>query len=147
MKTEASFPLAQASGALPHSLTASVGSEWIVDAYGCEPRVLQDLKVIAQICEDAVAYLGLQVLGQPQQHAFPGHGGVTAMYMLSESHLACHTYPEHRLATFNLYCCRDRPGWNWQKQLEDRLGSTEVLVRRVERGNLVTQRMAQRGQE
>ncbi len=56
------------------------------------------------------------------------------MYMLSESHLACHTYPEHRLATFNLYCCSDRPAWPWQPQLASRLGASEVVVRKVVRG-------------
>ena len=39
-------------------------------------------------------------------HKFGGEGGVTGLIMLTESHLACHTYPEYQTATFNLYCCR-----------------------------------------
>ncbi len=41
-----------------------------------------------------IAALGLAVVGAPQVHHFGGPGGVTALYLLSESHLACHTYPE-----------------------------------------------------
>ncbi len=118
----------------PIAVSARVGTEWIVDAYGCSETALRDLEIVTGICHDVVAELGLQVVGEPQRHAFPGHGGVTAMYMLSESHLACHTYPEHRLATFNLYCCSDRPAWGWQQQLASRLHASEVVVRKVVRG-------------
>ncbi|WP_442506551.1 S-adenosylmethionine decarboxylase family protein [Novipirellula sp. SH528] len=122
----------------PLAVSARVGTEWIVDAYGCSASALQDLEIVSGICLDVITELGLRVVGQPQQHVFPGHGGVTAMYMLSESHLACHTYPEHRLATFNLYCCSDRPAWSWQQQLESRLGASEVVVRKVVRGTHAT---------
>lgn len=32
--------------------------------------------------------------------------GFTAIFLLSESHLAVHTYPEHNSLYFNLYSCR-----------------------------------------
>jgi S-adenosylmethionine decarboxylase len=54
--------------------------------------------------------------------------------MLTESHLACHTYPEHGLAAINLYCCRPRPEWPWEERLAALLGATDVRVRKVERG-------------
>ncbi|MFG0263470.1 MAG: S-adenosylmethionine decarboxylase family protein [Novipirellula sp. JB048] len=123
-----------------------VGSEWVIDAYGCAPSRLQDLALLVAICEEVIADLGLQVIGRPQRHTFPGPGGVTAMYMLSESHLACHTYPEHRLATFNLYCCRVRPAWPWQDQLASRLGATQVAVRYLDRGSIAALRSGPRGQ-
>jgi S-adenosylmethionine decarboxylase len=59
---------------------------------------------------------------------------VTALFMLSESHLACHTYPEHRLATFNLYCCRRRRAWDWQERLRSMLLAGSVTTRQVTRG-------------
>ena len=60
-------------------------------------------------------------------------GGVTGLALLSESHLACHTYPEFGVATFNLYCCRARPRWNWEAVLAEMLGATSVTVRVLER--------------
>ena len=68
-------------------------------------------------------------------HKFDGEGGVTGLIALTESHLACHTYPEYGTATFNLYCCRTRPEWNWEAELKTALGATEVNVQKIERGN------------
>jgi S-adenosylmethionine decarboxylase len=75
------------------------------------------------------------VLGEPQWHKFPSPGGVTGLYLLTESHLACHTYPERGLATFNLYCCRPRPAFDWDTRLRALLGATIVSVHHVARGS------------
>lgn len=109
------------------------GTEWIVDASGCAAAALRDPALIGSICDRVVADLQLVVVGKPQRHTFPGPGGVTALYLLSESHLACHTYPEHGFATFNLYCCRQRPAWPWQERLGDALDAQQVVVRQLSR--------------
>jgi len=36
--------------------------------------------------------------------------GVTGLLLLTESHLACDTFPERGFASFNLYCCRPLRG-------------------------------------
>ncbi|MCA9140229.1 MAG: S-adenosylmethionine decarboxylase [Planctomycetales bacterium] len=109
------------------------GTEWMVDASGCDRSALVDLQLVRSICDRVVADLGLSVVGDPVCHVFPGPGGVTALYLLSESHLACHTYPEHAFATFNLYCCRRRPAWPWRDELTRCLGSRDVVVRELHR--------------
>ncbi|QYO62165.1 S-adenosylmethionine decarboxylase [Leptolyngbya sp. 7M] len=73
--------------------------------------------------------------GFSSSHKFPGEGGVTGIAALTESHLACHTYPEHNIATFNLYCCRTRPEWDWEGKLSLMLDARSVMVTRIERGN------------
>jgi S-adenosylmethionine decarboxylase len=78
--------------------------------------------------------MNVTVVGEPQWHQFPGAGGVTGLYLLSESHLACHTYPEFRAATFNLYCCSERSEWRWELELRGALGASCVQVTRVGRG-------------
>jgi len=72
-------------------------------------------------------------------HKFEGEGGITGLIALTESHLACHTYPEHGTATFNLYCCRTRPEWDWEDHLKELLGAHRVLVQRIERGDEMRQ--------
>lgn len=109
------------------------GTQWCVDASGCDASALCDLELIGGICDDVVRDLGLTVVGTPQCHAFPNPGGVTALYLLSESHLACHTYPEYAFATFNLYCCRPHDPWHWKQELTQRLGASDVVVRRLQR--------------
>jgi S-adenosylmethionine decarboxylase len=117
------------------SASALTGCEWIVDAAGCTVALLQSADVLRLICESVIDDLGLQVVGEPLWHKFPGPGGVTGLYLLAESHLACHTWPEHRVATFNLFCCRRREEWPWKRHLEDKLQADAVHVRIVKRGD------------
>jgi S-adenosylmethionine decarboxylase len=111
-----------------------LGTEWLVDARGCEPGSLRSIETLRAVFERAVAELGLHPLGEPRFHAFPGPGGVTGLLLLTESHLACHTFPEHGFAAFNLYCCRPREEWAWTERLREALGAGEVSVRRFTRG-------------
>lgn len=111
-----------------------VGVEWLVDAAGCDPGVLSDSKLIVEFCGEILSDLNLSVIGEPAVHKFAGAGGLTAFFLLTESHLACHTYPENGVATFNLYCCRERPEWPWKSRIEARLGANRVTVTRVDRG-------------
>lgn len=110
------------------------GCEWIVDASGCSCERLRSLESVRAICERAVRELELQVVGQPLWRQFPDPGGVTGLYLLSESHLACHTWPELGLATFNLFSCRRRGDWPWETRLCEMLGADVVSVRIAERG-------------
>lgn len=110
------------------------GIEWIIDAHDCHPDALRDLAGVQRFCGQIVAELHLHVVGEPAWHQFPWPAGVTGLFLLTESHLAVHTYPELGLATFNLYCCRARPVWPWAHRLEQAWGAKHVIVRQVRRG-------------
>ncbi|GDY08850.1 hypothetical protein LBMAG52_23360 [Planctomycetia bacterium] len=113
---------------------AGAGCEWIVDASGCSFDRLRSLDSVRAVCERAVRELELQVVGQPLWRQFPEPGGVTGLYLLSESHLACHTWPELGLATFNLFSCCRRGDWPWEDRLREMLGADSISVRIAERG-------------
>src|SRR3982751_2061636 len=98
-----------------------VGTEWLIEASGCNADALRDEAVVRGVFTAVMNDLGLRSVGSVW-HKFPGEGGITGLVALTESHLACHTYPEHGTATFNLYCCRTRPAWDWRTQLVDELG-------------------------
>lgn len=110
-----------------------VGTEWLVDARGCDPHALADVERVRAVFERVVAELSLHVVGEALWHKFPEPGGLTGLALLSESHLACHTFPEFGIATFNLYCCRARPAWPWAERLREMLGAEQVEVRACER--------------
>lgn len=112
-----------------------VGTEWLIEAFDCEAEKLRELSVLQDTFARIVSDLGLKTLGEPLWHKFGGEAGVTGLLMLTESHLACHTYPEYRTATFNLYCCRTRPEWDWEQNLREILGANEVKITKIERGN------------
>lgn len=111
-----------------------VGTEWLVDATGCTSGVLADEQALRAVCQEVIDGLGLHVVGEGHWHRFGPPGGFTAIFLLTESHLALHTYPESGVATFNLYCCRPRPRWDWEERLAVLLGATRTTVREVFRG-------------
>ncbi len=111
-----------------------IGVEWLVDAEGCRPAALRDLALLRLLCARVIRQLDLHVIGEGVWHQFPEPGGVTGLFLLTESHFACHTYPETGTATFNLYCCRARPAWPWEEELRTLLGAARVSVRSLTRG-------------
>lgn len=110
-----------------------VGTEWLIEASGCDAKRLRDINVFRRIFERVVEDLSLKTIDSVW-HKFSGEGGVTGLIALTESHLACHSYPEHGAATFNLYCCRSRPEWDWETHLKEELRAETVSVKKFERG-------------
>lgn len=111
-----------------------LGEAWLVDAHGCDPARLRDEAALRALFARVVEELGLHPAAEATWRVFPGEAGVTGLLLLTESHLACHTFPERGFAAFDLYCCRPRPEWPWAARLRDALGAQEVVARRVARG-------------
>lgn len=111
-----------------------VGTEWLIEAFECEADSLRDAAILQTVFAHIIADLGLKTVGASHWHQFGGEAGITGLTMLTESHLACHTYPEYRTATFNLYCCRSRPEWNWKENLTETLGAARIKITKIERG-------------
>jgi len=109
------------------------GIEWLVEAFGCIASRLRDPAVLSELFRDIVAEMRLKPLGEPTWHRFPSPGGVTGMWLLSESHLTIHSFPEFESACLNLFCCRERAALDWQSRLATRLGATRVQVNELRR--------------
>ena len=105
------------------------GVEWVVDAQGCSPESLRDVKLLRVLFNEIISELKLRPVGEAQWHQFPGTGGVTGLCLLSESHLACHTFPEHGSLCLNLFCCVPREEWDFEAQLAQMFSATSVKVR------------------
>jgi len=116
--------------------TGPWGMEWIVDAHGCAPELLRSLEALRAVFDRVVEQVDLHPLADAAWHVFPGEGGITGLLLLRESHLTCHTFPEHAYAAFSLYCCRRRPEWRWGEHLQEMLGARRVVVRSFARGQL-----------
>lgn len=109
------------------------GVEWLVEAFDCDPRALADLGKLEALLGSMSAELPLHPVGAPLWHRFPAPGGITGLCLLAESHFAVHTFPEHRSMTLNLFCCRPRPEWDFERHLALEFGAGRVVVRRLER--------------
>jgi S-adenosylmethionine decarboxylase len=109
------------------------GTEWVVEAFGCDARRLGDPAALGALVDEMVEALALTPVAPPQWHRFPHPGGVTGLLLLAESHLALHTFPEHASLCLNLFCCRRRGGWSFADGLARAVGATRVVVRQLDR--------------
>jgi len=115
-------------------LHLNAGQEWLVDAMGCLPERLRDASALSALFEALVVSLQLRVVGTPQWHTFPGAGGITGVALLSESHLAIHTFPETGFAALSVYSCRSHPAPAFEALAKQHLGAHQVQVRELTRG-------------
>ncbi len=114
----------------------TTGQEWLIDATGCDPARLRDVAALSALFEALVVGLSLRIVGTPQWHVFPPPGGITGLALLSESHVAIHTFPEHGFAALNVYCCRTRAPADFAALLRQHLGAMACEVRELPRGGL-----------
>jgi S-adenosylmethionine decarboxylase len=108
------------------------GCEWVVEAHACDPRALSDPRMMRELFARMIEGMSLHPVGEAQWHQFPG-GGITGLALLQESHIACHTFPEHRSLCLNVFCCRPRPDWDFAADLRREFGAVSVEVRRLDR--------------
>ena len=86
------------------------GLEWIVEAHGCDAgRADPSQDRLEELFRLIVGAMDLHPLGKTSWHQFPNTGGITGVSLLTESHLACHTFPEYGSLCLNVFCCRPRP--------------------------------------
>lgn len=109
------------------------GIEWLIEAFGCADARLRDQAQLSGLFETTISRMQLRPVGTPVWHTFPESGGVTGIWLLQESHLAIHTFPEYRSACINVFCCVPRPAPDWRSLLFTALGATDVQVRECER--------------
>lgn len=110
------------------------GIEWLVDARGCAPGRLRDRGAVLGLLDRVVAAMDLHVVSTAV-HVFPEPGGLTALYLLAESHLTIHTFPDTGIATLNVYCCRPRTPAPWSALCGELLGATRVDITEHRRGD------------
>ena|SRR5579871_3980428 len=127
------------------------GTEWIVDAQGCRARSLRSIQVMETLFVCIISDLDLRTIGDTRWHQFPGSGGITGLCLLSESHLACHTFPEFGSLCLNLFCCVPRIRWDFESHLSRMFAAQAVCVREINReyspsGQLETSGLTRGGQ-
>src|SRR5216684_3719629 len=118
------------------------GIEWVVEAFGCSSQSLRDTAVLQDLFNNIIREMKLRPVGETQWHQFPGTGGITGLCLLAESHLACHTFPEHGSLCMNLFCCVPRAEWNFEGIFRRIFEARSVTVRQLSRIFVLPRAMA-----
>jgi len=109
------------------------GIEWVVEAFGCSSRSLRSTATVENLFQRIITEMSLRPVDETQWHQFPGTGGITGLCLLAESHLACHTFPEHGSLCLNVFCCVPRAEWDFESALRDLFDAGTVSIRRLQR--------------
>jgi S-adenosylmethionine decarboxylase len=81
-----------------------IGRHLLIDFHGASADRLDDAELFSRLLAEAALSGGLTPLGPPVLHRFEG-GGLTGYLLLSESHIAVHTYPELGFAAVDIFAC------------------------------------------
>ncbi len=116
-------------------LTNNLGRHILAEYYDCERGVLDDLEAVERYMKEAAVFSGATIV-QSAFHRFNPHG-VSGVVVISESHLAIHTWPEYGYAAVDLFTCGDAVDpWKAHDFLTRRFGAGRTDTREILRGLL-----------
>jgi|SRR3989344_3694177 len=81
------------------------GKHFIFDLYGCDPHEIDSAEHLEEVLLQAADAAKMEVL-HTHFHKFSPHG-ITAVLLLSTSHISVHTWPEYGYAAFDVFSCSD----------------------------------------
>ena len=117
-------------------MTNSLGRHVLCEAYECNSGILDDMALIEQTMVDAALTAGAEVR-EVAFHKFSPQG-VSGVVVVSESHLAIHTWPELGYAAIDVFTCGERVDpWDACNYLTEKFGAGSRHVSEVKRGLMV----------
>jgi len=84
----------------------ALGRHILAEVFGCDRAILDDPTRVERILVDAALDAGAEVR-EVAFHKFSPQG-VSGVVIISESHLAVHTWPELGYAALDVFTCGDR---------------------------------------
>lgn len=112
---------------------APVGRHLIADLSGLAPEALRDSVRIMGVLEEALDRCGFHRLDTVVHRFVAGGAGFTGVVLLTESHAAVHTYPEHGYLALDIFGCGGGDPAPVLKRLVDELKPEDVQTREVVR--------------
>ena len=116
-------------------MSGALGKHVLIVAYWCDGSVLDDLERLKHHMLESARLIGATIIDN-RFHRFSPQG-VSGVVVIAESHLALHTWPEHRYAAIDLFTCGStldvEPGIDYLKAV---LGARTMVVTEVPRGIL-----------
>ena len=89
------------------------GPHLMLDCYGCEESKLRDVDFILKFLNDLPYLIGMHKITEPYAFSYSGNqksfdrGGISAVVLITESHISIHTFPSYGYMTIEIFSCKD----------------------------------------
>ncbi|MFZ5639167.1 MAG: adenosylmethionine decarboxylase [Bacillota bacterium] len=111
----------------------ALGRHVLAEIHGCPFEVLNNVTKVEEIMVKAALEAGAEVR-EVVFHKFSPQG-VSGVVVISESHLAIHTWPELGYAAVDVFTCGDKVDpWDACNYLAEMFGATSVDAKETQRG-------------
>ncbi|MEQ8176071.1 MAG: adenosylmethionine decarboxylase [Syntrophomonadaceae bacterium] len=111
----------------------SLGRHVLAEVHGCRFEILNDIKKVQDIMVNAALEAGAEIR-ELVFHKFSPQG-VSGVVVISESHLAIHTWPELGYAAVDVFTCGEKVNpWDACNYLAEKFGAEYVNASEVKRG-------------
>lgn len=104
----------------------SLGRHYFIDITNVPEYMINDHELLKSKCSELLEEFQMKTLGV-NEHAFQPHG-YTLLFLLSESHLSLHSWPEYNTLKMDLFTCSSKKLDNVQsiKEIFGSLGNVRV---------------------
>jgi S-adenosylmethionine decarboxylase len=112
---------------------SALGRHVLAELYGCSPEILNDRAKVEEIMVNAALEAGAEIR-EVVFHQFSPQG-VSGVVVISESHLAIHTWPEYGYAAVDVFTCGTSVDpWVSCHYLKKSFESERMAAKEIQRG-------------
>ena len=111
----------------------ALGRHILAEIYGCDARILNNADTIERILVESALEAGAEVR-EVAFHKFSPQG-VSGVVVISESHLAIHTWPELGYAAVDVFTCGEKVNpWDACNYINKKFKASHMTANEVKRG-------------
>ncbi|MDW7652193.1 MAG: adenosylmethionine decarboxylase [Bacillota bacterium] len=112
---------------------SALGRHVLAEFYGCPSEILNNIQGIERTMVDAALEAGAEIR-EVAFHKFSPQG-VSGVVVISESHLAIHTWPELGYAAVDVFTCGDKVDpWVSCNYLKEHFFAEQLNAQEISRG-------------
>lgn len=105
--------------------------QMIVDLYGCDYGIINNLEKIKEISHDMIEKLHAGIVEECCHQFEPI--GITYIAVITTSHFSIHTWPEYEYAAVDVFSCDEDLPEKVAEELQKSLKAKKCTVRKLER--------------
>jgi S-adenosylmethionine decarboxylase len=91
--------------------TFGFGMHLLVDGYGCDRRLLEDLSLIYTFLSDYPSRINMTKIMPPYVFRYDAKNqedwGISGFVLIAESHISIHTFPEKNYLSVDIFSCKE----------------------------------------